>query len=535
MADSDAVLKRHEGRRSKRSIEEKAWRDIATFLRPDDVSFEARAPTTSRHDAEIFDSTPLYANDAFAGGVFAQMSNPANRWFEVTPPDPDLARWGPVKAWTWAAANVMYGSLKPTASTFYAQAPAVFADMGAFGFGNMSQEELVGQRRIANRSIPIGQTFLDVDAEGEVDTVDNAFMWTGRQMKQFFGPATPAAAVDEREYLIVHSVYPNPDYDPRRLGTAFMRDRGCYVSPDLKDLFVEGGYGQLPYHIIGWSRRGGRAYPRGPGHNARADMNTLNEIERSDLVATQFAAEPPLLLKDEDVLSAADVVPNAMLYGAVSDKGQALAQYLERQAQWNPTKAKADQKRASIQLAFKFSIMQLLSRPQMTLGEFQGWQLEELRSMAPNLVQVQMGLGGFLARRYAILDRMGLIPPAPPELANIALNVEFVSPLDKLQKADEGKTVLTLHEGVERMAITNPEARDMFDVDVGVRVLAGSLYAVPGIIRDEKAVAAIRDARGRAQAQQDQLTQAGQAAEVAAVASHAAQAITSARQRGKAA
>lgn len=527
----ESVIDRYGELREIRSVEEKAWRDIAFFLRPDDVSFEPSQPTQTRDDAEVFDSSPLYANDDFAGGVFSQMSNPANRWFELAPADQDLARYQPVRQWCYMAANAIYASLAPTRSSFYAQAPATFADMGAFGFGTISQEERLANGRIADKSIPVGQIFLDVDAEGETDTVFNAFQWNGRQVKQFFAERSPANLRENSKYLIIHGTYPNEGYRADKLGSEYKRIRGCYASPDLRDLFVEGGYDQLPYHVIGWSRRAGRAYPRGPGHNARADMSTLNEIERTDLVATQFAAEPMILLRDEESVSAADIVPNNLLYGTMTEQGKPLAQYLERQAQFNPVLQKANQKRASIQAAFKFSLMQLLSRPQMTLGEFSGWQQEELRKMAPNLIQVQMGLSGFLSRRYAILIRMGLIPPAPPELQQTALQIAFVSPLDKLQRMDEGRTVLTVHEGIERMAVTDPSVRDNFDADVGARVLANSLYTVPGILRDEKTVEGIRKQRAAQQQKTAGLEQAGQVAEIAATASHAMQAATAAGAR----
>lgn len=532
MAERADVLTRHGELREKRALEEAAWRNIAFFLRPDDTSFEPAQPTTRRDDAEIFDSSPLYANEEFAGGIFSQMSNPANRWFELaTAPDQDLNRTRPVRQWTWQTANVMYASLRPAASQFYAQAPATFADMGAFGFGVIAQEEMIGQWQIADRSIPISQAYIDVDAAGNVDTFHNAFLWNGRQCKQFFKEKTPAECRDNQTYLIIHAVYPNPDYRDDKQGSAYMRLASCYVSPDLAGLKVEGGYRQLPYHVIGWSRRAGRAYPRGPGHTARADMYTLNEIERSDLIATHFAAEPPLLFADEDAVSAADIAPNAQLAGMLSERGQALVQYLERRSQLQPILQKANQKRAAIQMAFKFSLSQLLERPQMTLGEFQGWQQEALRSMAPNLIQVQMGLAGFLARRYAILNQMKRIPPAPPELEGQLLSIEFVSPLDKLQQMEQGRSVLTVHEGIEKFALTDPSVRDLFDADTGARVLAGSLYSVPGLLRDEKTVAELRKARAGAVQQQQALDQAGQVAEVAATASHAAQAATAAGQR----
>jgi hypothetical protein len=66
-----------------------------------------------------------------------------------------------------------------------------------------------------------------------------------------------------------------------------------------------------------------------------------------------------------------------------------------------------------------------------------------LKSLAPNLVRIQRGLGGFIRRRAQLLDRMGVvmrtIGPPPPELLRANVAVTFVSPFAKAQKADVAK------------------------------------------------------------------------------------------------
>jgi hypothetical protein len=68
-------------------------------------------------------------------------------------------------------------------------------------------------------------------------------------------------------------------------------------------------------HQIEWSMRSGRAWARGPGHNALPDMRTNDEVARSTLTGIQFDAEPMWWAADEDVLTLADIVPGNVLYG----------------------------------------------------------------------------------------------------------------------------------------------------------------------------------------------------------------------------
>lgn len=358
-------LKRHEDMKAARRHEEATWRKIAYFLRPDSIDFDSNAVRQQRDDTELYDSTALYANNSFAKGLFRQAANPANRWFELTTEDRDLAAFRPVREWRYAATNIMYASLAPQRSRFYTQCMPWFADLGAFGWGGLYQEENVGRGRITDRALPIAQLFLDVNAEGEIDTVHREFKLNGRRLKEKFA-RHPAQCHDDADYTIVHCVYPNPELREGALGPAGMAFRSTYVSADLKDWRIDGGYHELPYHIPTWNERPGRAYPTGPGFDARGDMQALNEHERASVIAANYAAEPPILLHEESGITAADIVPGAVLYGAMNLQGKRLLEQLERRQNVQLNELKSEQIRGRIRQAFHWQIMQLINRPQMT-------------------------------------------------------------------------------------------------------------------------------------------------------------------------
>lgn len=529
--DRAALITRHEDLANARRREEGDWRELAQILRPDDRDFESASDVGGRNDADNFDATPLYALESFTGGMFGQLVNPANRWFELTVlEDPELARWQPVKEFFYAASNVLYGSISPGVSGFYAAAPQWIANVGAFGFGPFYQEEWVGRKAIIDLAFPIGEIYLDRDAARNVDTVHRAYPLTGRQWKSFF-KGSAAAVSDDASYKIIHAVYPNDDYREGASGPRGKPFLSCYCSPDIKDFEQRSGYWELPYHIPMWNPRARSAYATGPGHNQKADALGLNEMERSHLLAAQFAAEPPVMIDDESGLSAADIVPNAALYGAWANGKPAMG-ILERKQQVQLSLAQSEQRRNAIRAAFYYSIMQLVQRPQMTATEFLGFQEEMLKLMAHNLVRVQTGgLSPFIARRYRMLDRAGQMPPPPPELANKHLSVEYTSPLAKLQKVAEGRGILQAQQAFEQMALTDPGVRDYFDGDKAAPVVADAFTSIP-ILRDKRDVDAMRAARAQQQAQAVKLEQAGQIADVAATVSHAQQAKTLADKRG---
>lgn len=536
--DLDTLNARHEELVAERARHEPRWRDLARILRPDENEFnqnDARKDEVS----EIFDSTPLYAHEEFVNGLFSEATNPVDRWFEFSLADKDLEKFAPVKAWLYsAAAGTVLSSLGPQVSTFYCEAPPAFGDMAAFGPGCLYQEEDVASGRIVDRAVACGRTWVGRDAFGFVNETHTAWRYTGRQMKGRW-PNVPEDARNDTTYTVLHCVRPNvDDYDPRKLGPAGMPYRSTFFAPELRGKWrVDGGYRELPYHHFEWDRRPGRAYARGPGHLAFADMNMLDEQQRSVLTALQFEAEPMLLTRDEGIMEAADIEPHAVIQGGISEQGRALVQRLDRGENLHLPMAATEATRNAIREAFKFSVMQLINRPQMTATEWAGWKEEKLKALAPHLVRLQQGLASFITRRFNLLARAKKIPPPPPELAQAwPPRIEFSSAFAKAMQLAQARGAMQFVGALLPLAEAGaPDVLDNLNRDEYARVLHAGFSNIPGLINDPRQVAATRQARAQQQQQMVQLEQAERAAGVVADVSHARQASSRAAERGKAA
>lgn len=527
--DARWFLGRHEELKMLRIPEERIWKQIAELLRPEDQDFQGKTADANAMD-EIFDSTPLYALEDFTGGMFGQLTNPANDWFGLGIDDEDLMLYQPVKQWFWTAKQRIRATLSGTMSSFYTEVPAWFADTGAFGLGALYTEEELGRGTFLDRAIPLRELYIDTDAGGRIDAVHREFVLRGRQVLQMF-PGTPN--VNERqEYTIVHIVMQNPNVIPGRIGPEGMAWLSIYVSPHLPALERRGGYHENPYHCITWSRRSGKIYPRGPGHIARPDMRTLQEMEKNDLIADQFASDPMKLVHAEADFGPADMVPGATLFGGMSDQGKALVQALHPNGQIRDRGVHKQEKRAQIKEAFYFSVMQLINRPQMTATEFTGFQEETLRRLAPNLERVQQGgLTPFILRRFRILERAGALPPPPPELEQRLLSVSYLSPLAKVQQMQQARAADQLFGRVMQAAQVDPAVIDTFDIDQYIAVTHAASVAPPSLLRSPDAIEQRRQQRAQAQAQQTALDQAKQQVEIAATGAHAMQASSLAKGR----
>lgn len=525
---------RHEQLRALRAREEPAWRDLSFALEEDGDGGTFDVRSERRPDGfDSFDSAPLYAKDDFVGGLFTEAINPAERWFELGIEDKDLQAWGPVKQHLWDRAAVHFASLDPAVSNFYLQAPAWFADLASFGPGFMAQEEMVGQGKIIDRALPIREMFKDVDANGDTDTLHREFMLTARQAQGKWGSRAPNMRDDEKA-LFVQALYPNPQYIPGRLGARGMPWASCFCSPDKKDFSAEGGYFELPVHEIQWKQRSGRPWPSGPGHKARADINMLNEVQRSGLTALQFEAEPMWLVHDENVMTAADIYPSSIIGGSLSEAGKPLAQPMPRGENLSLQQSERNELRSAIREAFYFSLFQLINRPQMTATEFTGWKTEKLKLLAPHLVCIHRGLGGYIARRDGILSRAGAFNriPMPPELANNPIRVKFISPFAQAQKATKAQSAMQIGNAAVALQPVFPQASDNLNGDNLMRAIADGLSPDPSFVNDPRDVQSMRQQRAAAQQEQQQVEQAAQKASIVADVAHASQAMTLSRLRG---
>lgn len=526
--------KDHEAMREERRREEPSWRDISRIL-SDEQEFD-KNETVDPDNYDVFDSTPLMALEEFVGGLFGESINPADRWMELAIADKDLQKWGPVQGWLWRRASTHLRSFAPSAGNFYTEATAWFSNLGRLGNGFQYQEEWAGHQMIIDKAIAAGQAFIRLDVAGRLEAFDREFKWTGRQMKSFYGDAAYKCE-DGRKYQLVHAVYPNPDFKPGMLGPRGMAMASTTWSPDDKNFRFDKGYYEMPYHAVMWIPRAGSTYARGPGHIARADMNTLNEMERSNLIDAQFAAEPLLLTNKEGMFSAADIVPNNILEGALNDQGKELLKTLQRGDNPQRSEQKSDQVRNRVKEAFKFSMMQVINRPQMTAEEWMGWKAEKQEKLGPQLVRIQQGLGRYVARRDRILDRAGQFAddPMPPELNGHNIAVEFVSPLAKAQKLATGRAVLQWIGALGQIAdqSKDPTVMDVVNKEGASRVLHDAMVGMPDVINDQKTVAGIRHARAQQMQEQQQMEQAAQGAGIIADVAHASKAISTVPAGGK--
>lgn len=525
------ILEEQADMEAERALVEPEWKLQAELFAPEQVAELSGASGRRSDFSALLDATSLHAVEALSGGIFTDLTNPANPWCAYTIEDHDLAGWYPVRSWLEAVSRIATATLSPSRSPFYAHAPQWFADMACFGPGVLFCEEADDFSSFIDRVIPLAECYFAYDVKDRLERVHRKFRLSKRKLVQKF-PDLEGRAHDRQDYTVLHAVFPNPDYRPAAPGRLGMRWASVYLVMEIDDFERVGAYHDMPYQVVEWSRRGEKNYARGAAMRAVPDVLTLQTMQKAILTAANFAADPVKLSASEELVAITDIAPGAWLSGAISEAGKPLVQALPMGGEVRLTGEMAERYRQQIRDALYFSLMTLVNRPQMTATEVLGFQEERLRQMAPNLTRIQVtGLSPFLFRRFSLLQRAGRLPPPPQELVDQPLQVDYLSPMARAQKATRGRATLNLLQGTAQIAAFDPTVADNIDGDAAFRVLHDAFGADVAIMNDPRLVAQRRQARAAAQQKQADMNETGQAVTIAAEAAHAAQAQTLAGRR----
>lgn len=170
-----------------------------------------------------------------------------------------------------------------------------------------------------------------------------------------------------------------------------------------------------------------------------------------------------------------------------------------------------DQRRKIINDAFLVTLFQILvDSPNMTATEAMLRAQEKGALLAPSMGRQQSEfLGPLIERELDILARAGVLPPMPDALiqAGGLIDVEYQSPLNKAQRAEEGVAIMNTLQAITPLAQINPGVMDVFDPIAIARELA-EINGVPAkVLRTEEDIQALKDQQAQA-AQAQQLLQA---------------------------
>jgi hypothetical protein len=524
---ADEVIRRHERLKSERSIWDSHWQELAERIWPDRALFTAKKAWTEgeKRTDKVFDATAALALTRFAAAMESMLTPRTAKWHRLRVNDESLNESPVVQRYLDEVTNILFRVRYSPMANYASQAHESYMSIGAFGTGGLLVEDMLGVG-IRYKSCDLANLYVCENRHGIIDTVHREFQYTARQAMQHFDEAKlPGKIKDayeknpEAKFDFVHCVKPNEEMDRGDRGPAGMAFSSYYVSIDGKAIVEEGGYRSFPYALGRYITTPGETYGRGPAMLVLPDIKTLNEMQKTILRAGHLAVSPPLLLQEDGALQAFDMRPHALNFGGLNDRGEQMVKALnvEGRLDWGMDMIEAKQR--VINDAFLVTLFQILvDQPNMTATEAMLRAQEKGALLAPTMGRQQSELlGPQIERELDILARAGILPEMPEELieAGGEVDIEYVSPLNRAQRAEDGVAILRTFEAIAPLAQVDPSVMMAFDLPQAARELADINGMPAKVLRSKEDIAAMQEEQKQAMGMQQILEAAPIAAETA--------------------
>ena len=519
------------------------WRELSDNLLPRRGRFfEKDVNKGSKKNDRIINNTGTRALNVLVSGLSSGVTSPARKWFGLTPPDPEMREFGPVKEWLELVERAMYDVFR--ASNLYQVLPTSYEEVGAFGTAIITQQR---DFRTVNRfgSFTIGEYCLAQDAEGKVRTIYRDVPMTVKQMVDKFGnkQASPSTRwnnfspevknlYDRGDYDVwlptVHCLTENDNFVPgSQLAREFQYEQFIYEANRQNGTPLHvGGFKRFPAHALRWHVSPTEVYGRSPGMDALGDIKQLQDMERKGGLALSKHVNPPMVASTAMKSERLSTLPGDVTFADGTGAQEGFRPAYQTQPQLGQFEKKLEAVEQRIRGAFYSDLfLSITERPGVQpLNESEIFERKEEKFLGLGPVMERLDddlLEPIIDGTFTDIVESGMVPEPPEELSGANLKIEY---LNIIALAQRSQGLLGLQDTASfvgnlaaAQASSNQEvtAWDKFDIDQSIDEY-GERRGVPaGVIRSDEDVQAMRDERRAAAEAQRNAALAQQAAQAA--------------------
>ena len=510
------------------------YREIERLAMPGRSRSMAQGQLKRRANTAKQDSAALLAGRTLTHGMAVGMSSSSRPWLELTTGwDPELKEFAPVKDWLHTVERLIYQHFAST--NYYDAAKIAYAELGHVGYAVTLCVEHSDYGAVYH-AFDHGETWIAEDDGLRVTTLFYRTAYSVDQMvRKFPWERLSKACQDAYDksnlqtmVSVTCAIEKNDDRDHTKLDSANKPWRSAWwedASTDRNALLKEGGFDSKPFSAPRWETTGSEVYSSScPGFNALPDMRELEFAARRKGRAMDLMVRPPVFIPAGLQQTAISIDPGSMnfineLQGKVDifrpdpNVGTWIVNDIERLTRRVEKLYFAD---------LWMAVTDMEGIQPRNQQELMYRNEEKLTQLGPVVDRVNIEkLEVDIDRAYDILDRQGVIPPPPPEIANRALSINFVSILAQAQKATSNNSIERAAQFVGFLTGMYPDAAIKFDAEQAIDEFANNSSVSPKIIRSDEIVAKMKE---EMQQQQQQAQMAEQAAQLAPAAAQGAKA-----------
>lgn len=511
------------------------WRELADYILPRRYRWLVQANQANRGSLlnyNIIDSTGTLAARVLASGMMAGITSPTRPWFKLK--IEGYEEDNDVGAWLSECERRMMRVFSE--SNFYTSMATMYFDLVVFGSACIIiYDDFDDVIHCFNPCL--GEFFFELDDKFEVNTVAREFTMTYSQIYKMFGAENVSqdiklgverggmAGLGVQEKIVMHMIEPNDDnHDivPKRF--PWREVYWEWGSPRDKFLRAQGFY-DWPCMTPRWDVTGNDPYGRSTGMDGLGDIKQLQQEQRRKAQAIDKMVNPPLIADVQLKNQPASILPGGVTYVSGLRSGmEGMKPLYTVMPPIGELKQDIQEIQQRIKITFHNDLFTGITDLQTvrTATEIDARREEKLVLLGPVLERILgEGLGKGIDRTWGIMLRGGLLPDPPSSLriGPVHIQVDYVSMLAMAQRGLATAAIEKLWGFAGNLSAVKPEVLDNLDEDQTIEDYADALGVSPKILRDEKQIAAIRQARMQAQ-------QAQAMAEMAPIATQGAKTLS---------
>jgi len=505
------------------------WRELADFYLPRRYVWLQSPSEASRIQTKnpfILDATGTTAARTLASGMMNGITSPARPWFRlrITGMQDELDHAS--RVWLDDVTKLMMQVMAE--SNFYRAMSELYLDLVVFGTGAMmiyDDDESV----IHCYNPALGEYYLAQDSRLRVNTFAREFTYTVMQTVEMFGKENCSLMVQQKyeqggeallqPVAITQLIEPNDQREGGLPNSFSFRqyywETGATGSPTGSEVLDLRGFYDFPVIAPRWELLANDSYGSSPAMDALPDVIQLQVETKLKAQGLDKMVKPPVIADVQLQHKPTALMPNGITFvHGINNVG--VKPIYTVNPPLGEMSADIQDIRARIREIFHNDLFMMISQLDTvrSAAEIDARREEKLVLMGSVLERFENeALDPAINRIFAIMERKGLLPEAPRQIAAQALEVQYVSILSTAQSAVSAVPTERLLQVVGNLAGIVPEVLDIPNMDELIRGYADAIGVRAKDMNSRETTDARRQARARATDEQQGLAAAGQMAQ----------------------
>lgn len=512
----DKILSRLDDLKMERSNLDGEFQELADTFQPGVQSFTISSYPSWQEANRSIDGNGKYLVQKLTSHLFGQLTNPSTKWFQFKPEKNVKTKVN--EADLEKLTNKVLSIFNSYESNFPSECQSLYSSMVVFGSGTMYIDNRLG-KDISFKSIPLSQIYFAEDHLGMVDSIFRVFKFSTKQAIQAFGKENVSKNLlktyeqsPEEMVEILHCIYPNMESKKKS-----DKYESYYIEVESKHILDFKYMKNFPFKIARWAKHVGEKYGHGQGKLALGTIRSLTNIRLENHKALAFSNTPIILLSDDGVVVPESWKPGTVIEGAISQMDGVRRIDTIQPAQ-NP-QAGLTLYEKELELLGKLFFVDDLGMPidktRRTATEASLIDQDRLRFVAPFINRIETEfLAPTIETVLQMLEDNGELDDINPELKNIDLEIDFLSPLAKMLKMEDARATQQFLQMSLPLLQFKPEEAVRLNWDKIIKLNRIGSGAPSDVLLSDEEVDGIKQQQAAVQQQQLQMQNALNASQI---------------------